>query len=343
VVVIFDEASVIDPIIFQTIEPVATDANTEVIWCCFGNPLHNTGPFRECFGRFAHRWKRFHVDSREVGISDKKQIAQWAADYDEDSYFFCTRVRGLFPSAGSLQFIPTDLVEGAMVREVQPLPNDPLVLGVDVARYGEDSSVIFPRQGMDARSILPIEVRGVSMVRLEELILNFCQLHLVDMIFVDATGVGGGVIDHLLKHNLPVEEVNFGGKALNATTQVRYANKRAEMWGLMRDALKWMAIPNQADLRDQLIGPEYEINLRGEYQLERKEDMRRRGLASPDIADALALTFARPVFPKQYDDRMGTGNVVSEYESNQEGQETRSVITRRAIRDYSRTTSDHEG
>ena len=104
-----------------------------------------------------------------------------------------------------------------------------------------------------------------------------------------------------------------------------------------------MAIPNQADLRDQLIGPEYEINLRGEYQLERKEDMRRRGLASPDIADALALTFARPVFPKQYDDRMGTGNVVSEYESNQEGQETRSVITRRAIRDYSRTTSDHEG
>jgi hypothetical protein len=277
-VIFFDEASVIDPIIFQTVEPVATDANTEVIWCCFGNPLHNTGPFRECFGRFAHRWTRFHVDSREVGISDKNQIAQWAADYAEDSYFFCTRVRGLFPSAGSVQFIPTDLVEAAMVREVLPLPNDPLVLGVDVARYGEDSSVIFARQGMDARSILPIEVRGVSTVKLEELILNFCLQHPVDMIFVDSTGVGGGVVDHLQKHNLPVEDVSFGGKALNATDRVRYANKRVEMWGNLRDALQWMAIPNRADLRDQLIGPEYEINLRGEYQLERKEDMRRRGL-----------------------------------------------------------------
>ena len=319
VLVVFDEASVIDPIIFQTVEPVATDANTEVIWCCFGNPLHNTGPFRECFGRFAHRWKRFHVDSREVGISDKDQIAQWAADYDEDSYFFCTRVRGLFPSAGSVQFIPTDLVEGAMVREVQAMPNDPLVLGVDVARYGEDSSVIFARQGMDARSILPIEVKGVSTVRLVELILNFCMQHRVDLIFVDGSGVGGGVVDHLMKHNLPVEDVQFGGKAIGNNSQVRYANKRVEMWGTLRDALPYLALPNRPDLRDQLIGPEYEINLRGEFQLERKEDMRRRGLASPDIADALALTFARPVFPRQFDDWMHAGNnVISDYDPMQE-------------------------
>jgi hypothetical protein len=212
-----------------------------------------------------------------------------------------------------VQFIPTDLVEAAMNREVQAMPNDALVLGVDVARYGEDSSVIFARQGMDARSILPIEVRGVSTVRLEELILNFCLQHPVDMIFVDSTG-GGGVVDHLQKHNLPVEDVSFGGKALNATDRVRYANKRVEMWGNLRDALQWMAIPNRADLRDQLIGPEYEINLRGEYQLERKEDMRRRGLASPDIADALALTFARPVFPRQFDNWLGAGNVVSDYD-----------------------------
>ena len=316
VVVIFDEASAIDPIIFETVEPIATDANTQVIWCCFGNPLHNTGSFRECFGKFAHRWKRFHVDSREVGISDKNQIAQWAADYSEDGYFFCTRVRGLFPSAGSAQFIPTDLVEAAMVREVQSLPNDPLVLGVDVARFGEDSSVLFPRRGMDARSITPIQVNGLDTVRVEELILNFCLQHRVDLIFVDDSGAGGAVVDHLMRHNLPVEGVAFGGKSVGDISRVKYANKRAEMWGNLRDRLPYLALPNSVDLRDQLIGPEFKFNLRGEVQLEKKEDMRRRGLASPDIADALALTFARPVFPRQYDDWMdtGQGNVVSEYD-----------------------------
>jgi hypothetical protein len=88
------------------------------------------------------------------------------------------------------------------------------------------------------------------------------------------------------------------------------------MWGSMRDALKYLCIPRSSELRDQLIGPEYDYNLKGELQLEKKSDMKKRGLASPDIADALALTFARPVFPRAYDDFMGTGerNVVSEYD-----------------------------
>ena len=88
----------------------------------------------------------------------------------------------------------------------------------------------------------------------------------------------------------------------------------------MRDALKYLAIPNRRDLRDQLISPEYDFNLRGELQLGKKSDMKKRGLASPDIADALALTFARPVMPRAYDDWMGTGqsNVVSDYDPIQE-------------------------
>jgi hypothetical protein len=315
IVVVFDEASAIEPIIFETVEATATDANTEVIWCCFGNPLHNSGSFRECFGKFRHRWKCFHVDSREVGISDKEQIARWAADYSEDGYFFCTRVRGLFPSAGSAQFIPTDLVGAAMVREVQPLPNDALVLGVDVARYGEDDSVIFPRRGMDARSIPIIRVHGLDTVRVEELILNFCLQHQVDMLFVDDSGAGGAVVDHLLRHNLPVQGIAFGGRSIGNASRVNYANKRAEMWGAVKDRLPYLALPNMVDLRDQLIGPEFKFNLKGEIQLEKKEDMRKRGLASPDIADALALTFARPVFPRAYDDLTGRGDhlVVSDY------------------------------
>jgi hypothetical protein len=315
VLIIMDEASSIAPIIWQTIEPVMTDVNTEIVWAVFGNPLHPTGPFRECFGRFAHRWKRWHIDARDVGISDKKQIAEWLEDYDIDSYFAMTRIRGLFPVAGALQFIPTDLVEAAMAREVMPLPNDPLILGVDIARFGDDSSVIDARRGMDARSILPIEVRGASTDRLEDLILKFCLENRVDVIFIDGTGVGGGVVDHLLnRHNLPVEDIQFGGKAINATSQIKYAQMRSMMWGNLRDSLKYLAIPSSAELRDQLIAPEYDFNIRGELQLEKKSDMKRRELQSPDIADALALTFARPVFPRQFDDWMGAGQVVSDYD-----------------------------
>jgi hypothetical protein len=315
VLVIMDEASSIAPIIWQTIEPVMTDVNTEIVWAVFGNPLHSVGPFRECFGRFSHRWLTWHVDARDVGISDKRQIGEWAADHAEDSYFFMTRVRGLFPTAGSQQFISSDLVEAAMTQEVQALPNDPLIVGVDIARFGDDSSVIYARRGMDARSILPIEVRGASTDRLEDLILRFCLENRVDVIFIDGTGVGGGVVDHLLnRHNLPVEDIQFGGKAINATNQIKYAQMRSMMWGNLRDAMPYLALPQRADLRDQLIGPEYDFNLRGELQLERKADMKKRGLQSPDIADALALTFARPVFPRQFDDWMGTGNVISDYD-----------------------------
>jgi hypothetical protein len=297
ILVIMDEASVIPPIIWQTIEPVMTDVNTEILWCAFGNPLHNTGPFRECFGRFAHRWKRWHIDARDVGISDKEQIKAWAEDHSEDSYFFMTRVRGQFPTASALQFIPIDLVEEAMTREILFSPREPMVLGVDVARFGDDQSVLYPRCGLDARSILPMVYQGISTDRLVDKVLEFCTQHRVEVIFVDGAGVGGGVVDQLRRHNLPVEDVQFGGRA-DRGDQIKYAQKRSEMWGTMRDALRYLAIPPSNELRDQLIGPEYDFNLKGELQLEKKSDMKRRGLASPDIADALALTYARKVFPR---------------------------------------------
>lgn len=213
-----DEASVIPPIIWQTIEPIMTDINTEIIWAVFGNPLHAVGPFRECFGRFAHRWRGRHVDAREVGISDKEQIREWGQDHAEDSYFFMTRVRGQFPTASALQFIPTDLVEAAMTREIVKQPGDPLVLGVDIARFGDDASVIYPRRGLDARSILPMVFRGISTDRLEDKILDFCSQNRVEVIFVDGSGVGGGVVDHLRnRHNLPVEDIQLAAKQIGAT------------------------------------------------------------------------------------------------------------------------------
>jgi hypothetical protein len=320
ILVIMDEASVIPAIIYQTLEPIMTDVNTEIIWLVCGNPLHTTGPFREIFGRLAHRWKRWHIDARDVGISDKNQIMEWAQDHAEDSYFFMTRVRGQFPTASALQFIPTDLVEAAMTREIEIGPRDAMILGADVARFGDDQSVLYPRRGLDARSILPMTFQGISTDRLVDKILDFCSQQRVEVIFVDGGGVGGGVVDMLRRHNMPVEDIQFGGRAEGNKDQIRYAQKRSEMWGNLREALKYLAIPPSSELRDQLIGPEYDFNLKGELQLEKKSDMKKRGLASPDIADALALTYARPVFPRADLDWMnsGQGNVVSDYDPIQE-------------------------
>src|SRR5262249_9161420 len=157
--------------------------------------------------------------------------------------------------------------------------------------------------------------QGISTDRLIDRILDFCSQQRVEVIFVDGGGVGGAVVDQLRRHNLPVEDVQFGGRADRFADQIKYANKRAEMWGNLREGLKYLAIPASNELRDQLISPEFDYNLRGELQLEKKSDMKKRGLASPDIADALALTYARPVFPRNDLDWMNTkpAECITEY------------------------------
>ena len=99
--ILFDEASAIDDRIWEVCEGAMSDANTELLWFAFGNPTRNTGRFRECFdGRFRDRWITHQIDSREVKITNKKQIAEWIADYTEDSDFARVRIRGVFPRAG---------------------------------------------------------------------------------------------------------------------------------------------------------------------------------------------------------------------------------------------------
>jgi hypothetical protein len=104
------------------------------------------------------------------------------------------RVTGEFPRVSSTQFIGP---ERGNDRPLEPMPNDQLVIGVDVARFGDDMSVIYPRRGMDARSILPLTFRNIPLDRLEDQIVAFCNAHRVSMVFVDGTGVGGSVVDHL--------------------------------------------------------------------------------------------------------------------------------------------------
>jgi hypothetical protein len=302
ILVIFDEASAIPDIIWETTEGALTDANTEIVWCVFGNPTRNTGRFRECFPgqRYARAWKSKQVDSREVSLTNKTQIQSWIDAYGEDSDFVRIRVKGVFPRTGEMEFISAEDVAEASTRESESHPNDPLVIGVDVARYGANESVIFFRKGRDGRSIPPIRMRGSSVVQLAGKVSEVCTQYRVDAVFIDGGGVGGGVVDNVRALHIHCFDVQFGSKPESVgfawgTEGERYANKRAEIWGSMRAWLKVGAIPNESDLTAQLVGPTYTYNLKNEILLEKKEEMMKRGLDSPDLADALALTFALPV------------------------------------------------
>lgn len=307
ILLVFDEASAIPDIIWETAEGALTDEETEIIWFVAGNPTRNTGRFRECFGRFKHRWIHRQIDSRQARMTNKAQIAQWVADYGEDSDFVRVRVRGVFPRAGSTQFIGSDLVHDAANREAESGIYEPLVIGVDPARFGDDESVIYIRKGRDGRTHPPLKFRGLDNMQLAARVAEQYEFYRADAIFVDEGGNGSGVVDRLRQLRVPVIGIQFGAAADRATPgqeQVVYANKSAEMWGVMRDWLKTGgAIPDDPDLHAQLEGRQYGYVLlsgRDAIQLEKKSDMKKRGLSSPDIADALALTFAYPVQPNAH-------------------------------------------
>ena len=302
ILVVFDEASAIPDVIWQTTEGALTDADTDIVWLVASNPTRNTGRFRECFGRFAHRWTTRQIDSRTVRITNKKQIAEWVDDYGEDSDFVRIRVRGVFPRAESAQFIGADLVEAARTRDADGgRIFDPLVMGVDVARQGSDQTVLYMRKGRDGRTYPLVKMRVPDLMQVAAKVSDLVMQYGADGVFIDAGGIGAGVYDRLVQLRVPnLYPVQFGGKADRtdfSENPGRYANKRAEMWGAMRSWLGTGAIPDDNELIAELTTPQFGHNARDELQIEPKDAIRKRGFASPDIADALALTFAYQVAP----------------------------------------------
>jgi hypothetical protein len=304
IVVLFEEASGIADKVWETTEGSLTDANTEIVWAALGNPTEPAGRFAACFGRERHRWHGEQIDSRTVPGTNKKLFEEWVRLYGEDHDFVRVRVRGMFPRSGSMQFISSELVEAAAKREPIPLLTDPLILGVDVARFGDDQSVIWARKGRDARSIPPIRLRGVDTMQLAGRVAECVTEWHANAVFVDGGGVGGGVIDRLRQLGVAVIEVQFGGKADRVSLSEErpaYFNKRSEMWGNLREWLAGGSIPDDPEIRADLVGPQYAFVVAGgrdAIALERKRDMKLRGLASPDLADSLCLTFAYPVAPR---------------------------------------------
>ena len=304
ILVVFDEASAIPDVIWETTEGALTDEDTEIIWAAFGNPTRNKGRFRECFdnGRFAHRWNSLAIDSRSVSFTNKAQIEKWVTDYGEDSDFVRIRVKGVFPRVDAESFISYEVATEAVERDIEPQRGG-IILGVDVGRFGDDPSVILARCGRDATQHA-VEIHyGLDTMQLAARVSAYCLRVRASAVMVDGGGVGGGVIDRLRQLHIPVMEVDFGSKpdGTNPDDMSKYANKRAEIWGAMRAWLRTGRIPNiavgeQRTLVDELVGPTYGLNSKEEILLESKKDMRRRGEVSPNVADALACTFAYPVF-----------------------------------------------
>jgi hypothetical protein len=291
---IFDESAGVPDKIWEVSEGGTTDG--EPFWFAFGNRTRSVGRFHECWGKFSHRWLKYNVDSRDSRFTNKDKIREWEYDYGPDSDFFRVRVLGLPPRAASTQFISEDIIREAQRRRVGTAIDEPLVMGVDVARHGGDRSVIRFRKGRNANIIAPIREEytdnlSVFADQVAELILKYK----VDACFVDGGGLGAGVVDILTHRHMmymKVWEVNFGG----GSSDRRYFNKRSQMWGNGRDWLKTGEIDDSDDLRQDLIIQEYLTDPKSRtIRMVGKETMRDLGIRSTDDADALFLTLASHV------------------------------------------------
>lgn len=290
---LFDEASAVPDKIYEVANGGLTDG--EPMWFCFGNPTRNEGWFRRMFGNLRHRWITRQIDSRTVKGTNKELLQEWVDDHGEDSDFVRVRVRGMFPRASDMQFIGTDSVAAAMRREAYYDLQDALVCGIDVARGGADSNVIYFRRGMDARTIPFTKIAGEvtrDTTAFVTKIVDLLEQHKPDAVFVDSTGVGGPVADRLRQLNYPVFDVGFG----ETSPDKKMLNMTAFMWSKMRDAIRaGLALPNDPELEAQLTTRDYTENAKNQLVLESKKELKKRGVQSPDIADGLALTYAMPV------------------------------------------------
>jgi hypothetical protein len=290
---IFDEASAIPEKIFEVAQGGLTDG--EPIIMLFGNPTRNSGFFRYTHGKFKHRWSTRQIDSREVEGTNKELFKRWIEDYGEDSDYVRVRVKGMFPRASSMQFIDSDSVYKAMHRDAGFDFNDPLVVGIDIARGGDDKVVMYPRRGMDAKSIPPVKIPGELVrdsMRLISIITTKLDEWKPDAVFVDATGIGGPVADRLRQLGYVVYDVNFGGES----PVKRCKNMAAYMWECMKEAIRaGLALPEDTELEEELTQREYWHNEKDQVVMESKDDLKERGLASPDTADGLALTYAMAI------------------------------------------------
>lgn len=266
-----------------------------------GNPTHLDGPlYRACTSE-RDLWFVYEISGdpddplRAPRVSEqwaREQIAKWG----RDNPYVRVNVFGKFPLTASNALLGPEDVAAAMKREIHQteFAGEVKIMGVDCARFGDDRSVIFLRQGR--ATYRPKVMRNLDTQDLASQVALSFDKHQPDALFIDQATFGAGTLDRLRHLGYPAIGVDFGGKSLSP----KFANKRSEMWMGMSDWIRsgGGSLPNMPELTKELTAPIYKFDAENKLQLERKSEIKKRTGVSPDLADALALTFAAPVAPR---------------------------------------------
>jgi hypothetical protein len=316
-----DEASGVADNILEAILGTLTGDDNKLLMC--SNPTRTSGVFFDSHNRDREHYKTHKISSRNSKRTSKENIAMLERKYGKDSDVVRVRVDGEFPKAEADTFIALEIAELATSCKVDPV-GEVLHLGVDVARFGDDETVIAPRIGGKCFDLHCYSKQDTMVTagcvlaiagQFREVRPDIIQVQ----IKVDDDGIGGGVTDRLneiiLEQGLPyvVIPVHNGGKA----DDDHYENKGTECWSIARELLQQnfseymqgqpaiIELPNDEKLINQLTTRKYRMTSRGRLALERKEDIKKRGLQSPDRADAVVLSLVPGVavaFDQIFDD-----------------------------------------
>lgn len=296
--IIVDEASGVEDPVYIPIEGALTQEDNRVI--LIGNPTKNKGYFHDTqfHPEIGKLWFKLHWDSRD-SENVKAEYPKYMADkYGVESNVFRIRVAGLPPLEDARTLIPLYWAEQCIGKYIEENEEDPIYLGVDVARYGEDASIILPRKGLVVKPWHKFQ--GLNTITLAGHVMQTYQDNAAEGCGVDVIGVGAGVADYLRKQRMPgLFDVNVSWASNDPN---KYALMRDELWWKVRENCMYgyysfpdIKAPGEVlslgqELANELSSPYYEFNRNGAVKVEGKKDMKKRGVASPNIADALCIT-----------------------------------------------------
>ena len=298
--VLLDEIGDMPITVGQKASQIFTGSPVDALIGAAGNPTSTTGLLYQICKSLPEAWDIVTItadpdDPKRTPRVDKDYALEQIKLYGKDNPWVMATILGEFPPEGINALLGPDVVMQAMNRHLTEDQYEfaQMRIGVDVARFGDDRNILFPRQGLVA--FPPIVLRNMRTDAIAARVMVEKKTRNSEMEFIDGTGgYGAGVIDSLITAGESPSEINFSGKAIDP----RYYNKRAEMWFEMANWIKrGGSIPNDPELMKELTAPLYYFQ-GGKFRLEEKDQIKKRLGYSPDKADALALTFALPDMPR---------------------------------------------
>lgn len=291
VMLVVDEASGVPEQVFEA--AAGSMSGHSAVTLLASNPTRSSGTFFETQTRLSGSWKCHHWSCAKSPLVSRDFIDEMKLRYGEESNAYRIRVLGEFPLADDDTIVPFHLVDAAVHRDIEPDEQATVIWGLDVARFGSDKTALAKRQGNTITEINSWQgldlMQTVGRVKAE---YDGLPLSIrPSEIMVDVIGMGGGVVDRLRELGLPVRGINV---AESPSMKDTYTNLRAELWFKMRGWLEQRGakLPRNEQLIAELTSIRYSFVSSGKMKAEGKDDMRKRGLASPDLADAVCLTLA---------------------------------------------------